>query len=213
VARNRGPEDRIARERWDRVYQETPLEEVPWEEGQPSPILVDLVRQGKVKKGAALDICCGTGHNALFLAQEGFQVAGIDISPTAIGYAQERCQQAGVSCQLASGNATHLPYPDGSFDLVFDRGCFHHIPPSDREAFIQGVHRVLKPGGKYQLICFSDKDPWAPQGFSREQIGEYFSPLFQIESLEESTFREKGSRFQRHFYSALMEKKDVHRES
>ncbi len=77
MARNRGPEDSIARERWDRVYQEVPLEDIPWDEGQPSGVLVELVREGKVKKGAALDICCGTGHNTLFLAQEGFQVAGI----------------------------------------------------------------------------------------------------------------------------------------
>ena len=210
---DRRQEDRVARERWDQVYREMPPEDIPWDEGQPSDILVDLVRQGKVKKGAALDICCGTGNNTLFLAQEGFQVAGIDISPTAISFARERCQQAGVSCQLAPGNAVRLPYPDNSFDLVFDRGCFHHIPPQDREAFIQGVHRVLKAGGKYQLICFSDKDRWAPQGFSREQISEYFSPLFKIESLKEVSFRETSSRFHRHFYSALMEKKDVHRDS
>jgi len=206
-------EDRVARERWDKIYREVPPEDIPWDEGQPSDILVDLVRQGKVKKGAALDICCGTGHNTLFLAQEGFQVAGIDISPTAVSAARERCQQAGVSCQLEPGNAVRLPYPDNSFDLVFDRGCFHHIPPQEREAFIQGVRRVLKEGGKYQLICFSNKDQWAPQSFSREQIRELFSPLFLIESLKAVTFRESSSRATRHFYSALMEKKDVHRDS
>ena len=207
MPRGPGEKDRLARERWDRIYREAPLEDIPWEEGRPSPILVDLVRKGKVRKGAALDICCGTGHNTLFLAQEGFQVAGIDISPTAVNYARERCQEAGVSCQLTPGNAVDLPYPDQSFDLVFDRGCFHHIPPAERDAFIKGVHRVLRPGGKYQLIAFSDKDRWAPQGFSREQLIEYFSLWFRIESLGETSFREKGRQARRYFYSALMERK------
>lgn len=197
---------RTRQEGWDRVYRETPLKDIPWEEGKPSEELAGLVEEGKIEPGAVLDICCGTGTNALYLAQQGYAVSGIDISPTAVGMAREKCQNAGVRCQLEVGDATRLPYPDGSFTLVFDRGCFHHIPPQERAAFIGGIHRVLQPSGKYQLICFSAKDRWAPQSFSRQDLLDLFSPLFRILSMREFTLTERrGSR--RHFHSVLMEKK------
>lgn len=193
-------------ESWDRVYREYPLEQLPWEEGSPSAELIALVEGNQIEPGAVLDICSGSGTNAVYLAQHGFTCTGIDISPTAVAYAKEKAQQAGVSCDFRPANAAHLPHPDGSFSLVFDRGCFHHIPPQDREAFIRGVHRVLNIGGKYQLICFSHRDKQAPQSFSPQDIRRYFSPWFHIIKISEATFRERRG-FQRQFLSVLMEKR------
>ena len=195
------------RHRWDRVYRESPLQQLPWEEGKPSAELVTLIESGMVEKGAALDICCGSANNAIYLAKQGFKCYGIDISPTAIGYGQEKAAREGVSCELASGNATQLAYPDDTFTLVFDRGCFHAIQPEDRETFIRGVHRVLKPTGKYQLICFSSKSYHGPEGpysFSPDDIQRYFSPWFKIHSVSEFSHEAEGMRH--YFLSVLMEK-------
>ena len=61
-------------EEWDRIYRRYPLEDLPWELGRPRKVLVELVEKGLIKRGKALDICCGAGTNALYLAKKGFQV-------------------------------------------------------------------------------------------------------------------------------------------
>jgi SAM-dependent methyltransferase len=202
-----------AQQRWERTWSESPPETLPWEEGRPSQVLVELVEGQQVPPGAALDICCGTGANAVYLAQQGFEASGIDISPTAMAYARKRAQQEGVQVSLQAGDATHLPYPDGTFSFVFDRGCFHNIAPGHREGFIQGLHRVLKPGGLYQLLCFSSRSSDAdspPYGFSPEDIDRLFSTHFHILGLRETAFRERDGEV-RFFLSVLMEKADSKR--
>ncbi len=195
------------RRQWDSIYRERSLDELPWEEGKPSAVLVALIESGVVEKGAALDICCGSGENAIYLARHGFSCHGIDISPTAIGYARNKAAREAVSCQLVPGNAIQLPYPDNHFTLVFDRGCFHSISPKGRKAYIRGVHRVLKIEGKYQLLCFSSKDHPSrqpPYSFSPEDIKRYFSRLFKISYIKELSHKVRGGRS--FHLSVLMEK-------
>lgn len=192
---------------WERIYQENPLEGLPWEEGKPSAELVALIESGVVERGAVLDICCGSGSNAVYLAKKGFTCYGIDISPTAIGYAQAKTAREGVSCKLVTGDAIGLPYPDSMFVLVFDRGCFHSISSQDRKAYISGIHRVLKPSGKYQLLCFSSKNHRGygpPYSFSSKDIRHYFSHWFKIHYIRELTREVNGIRH--YFLSVLMEK-------
>ena len=198
--------DDKVRRRWESVYQESSLDELPWEEGGPAAELVELIQSGMVEKGNVLDICCGSGNNAIYLAQQGFTCYGIDISPTAIGHARQKAAEDGISCRLTSGNALELPYKDGTFTLVFDRGCFHSFLPKERETYIRGIHRVLKPSGKYQLLCFSTKDHrgGAPYSFSSNDIQRYFSPLFKIHHIKEMVFKRHGTHH--YFLSVLMEK-------
>ena len=148
-------------ERWKRVYEIYPLEDLPWELSRPREVLVELLESNKVKKGKALDICCGAGTNTVYIASKGFETTGIDISPKAIEIAKEKARKAGVKIRFIAGNALHLPFNDEEFDFIFDMGCFHHILPEDRELFIKGVHRTLKTGGKYLLTCFSYKNGYA----------------------------------------------------
>lgn len=192
---------------WDRIYRESPPEALPWEEGGPSVELTALIESGGVEKGAVLDICCGLANNAIYLAKHGYKCYGIDISPAAIDYARAKAAKAGVSCELTAGNALELPYPDNTFTLVFDRGCFHSLPPQNRKTFIRGVHRVLKPGGKYQLLCFSARDRRSlgpPYAFSVKGIKRYFSPLFKIHDIREISREVREGRH--YLLSVLMEK-------
>lgn len=193
-------------QRWEDIYQGSPLEHLPWEEGQPAAELVTLIESGVVEKGAALDICCGSGNNAIYLAKHGFTCHGIDISPTAISYARQKASKAGVRCALVTGNTLQLPYPDNTFTLVFDRGCFHSIAPPDRQTFVMSVYRVLKPSGKYQLICFSTRDHryGPPYAFSPKDIRRYFIPLFKIHYVKELSHVRND--LKNYFLSALMEK-------
>src|SRR4030066_732839 len=182
--------------RWESMYRDNPLGALPWDEGGPAPELVSLIESGMVEKGAALDICSGTGNNAVYLAKQGFTCHGIDISPTAVNISKDKAAEASVSCELKTGNAIELPYADNTFTLIFDRGCFHSIEPAQRKMFVKGVHRVLKPQGKYLLHCFSAKDHsfGPPYSFSPDEIRKYFSGLFKIHHIKELERKEHADK-------------------
>ncbi|NWF86713.1 class I SAM-dependent methyltransferase [Candidatus Bathyarchaeota archaeon] len=193
-------------EEWDQIYRRYPLESLPWELGKPRKILVNLVEKGIIKKGKALDICCGAGTNAVYLAQIGFDMTGIDISSKAIEYAEQKAEQANVKIRLMVQNFLTLPFQDEEFDFVFDMGCFHHVEVKDRNTFIKGVYRVLKKGGTYLLVCFSYRNGPAWNHFTREQIIQLYSNYFKIKEIKHITSREADD-FVRYFYVVLMERK------
>jgi len=192
--------------RWAQIYRSNKLTNLPWEEGGPSDQLVELVESGLVGKGTILDICTGSGNNAIYLAQQGFSCFGIDISETAITYAKEKSSAAGVNCDFRVGDVLDLPFLGDMFEFVFDRGCFHSVSPNQRSTFIQEVHRVLKPSGRYHLTCFSKKDHryGPPYPFSPKDIKRLFSGMFEIKYIKEITVDKGGSR--NSFLSVLMNK-------
>ena len=192
---------------WDQIYQKYPLEELGWELGKPRPILREYVEKGFLKKGKALDICCGAGTNTVYLAEKGFEVIGIDISPTAIGYAEKKAAQSKVQVSLKVQDFLELPFEDEEFDFVFDIGCFHHVKPEDRAKFINGVHRVLKKRGSYMLTCFSYKNGPAWNHFTRQQLIDLFSGLFEMGEFRHYPSKE-GDGVTRYFYTVLMKKKE-----
>jgi ubiquinone/menaquinone biosynthesis C-methylase UbiE len=192
---------------WDQIYQKYPLEELGWELGKPRPILREYVEKDVLKKGKALDICCGAGTNTVYLAENGFEMTGIDISPTAIGYAEKKAAQANVHVSFKVQNFLELPFEDAEFDFVFDMGCFHHVKPEDRAKFIKGVHRVLKKRGIYMLTCFSYKNGRGWNHFTRQQLIDLFSGLFEMGEFRHYPSME-GDGATRYFCTVLMKKKE-----
>ncbi|MFH1338607.1 MAG: class I SAM-dependent methyltransferase [Candidatus Omnitrophota bacterium] len=195
---------REIKKEWDELYGHFPLESLPWHSERPARALVDAIKKGGIKKCNALDICCGAGTNSLYLAVKGFRVTGLDISGEALRLAKKRFENSKISPGLVNGDAANLPFKDKTFGFVFDRGCFHHIPMAERPQYVEEAHRVLKPGGNFLLICFSDKNPPRENTFSKKAIADYFSPHFEIIRIKSSVFRElrKHPRF---FYVAFME--------
>jgi len=191
---------------WDQIYRKYPSEELGWELGKPRPILVEFVEEGLIKKGKALDICCGAGTNTVYLAEKGFDVTGIDISPTAIVYAKAKAAQAKVKIHFKVQDFLQLPFGDEEFNFVFDMGCFHHVKIEDRHTFIRGVHRVLKNGGDYMLTCFSYRNGQAWNHFTKKQLIDLFSSLFEIGEFRHYPSLE-GDGVIRHFYTVLMKNK------
>ena len=192
---------------WDQIYRKYPLESLGWELGRPRPILVELIEKERIKKGKALDICCGAGTNTVYLAEKGFEVTGIDISSKAIEYAKKNAEQANVKINLMVQNFVNLPFGDEEFDFVFDMGCFHHVEVEDRTKFIEGVHRVLKKGGSYLLTCFSYKNGPAWNHFTKKQIIDLFSDFFEIIEIKHTSSIE-GDGYRRYFYTVLVKKKE-----
>jgi len=191
---------------WDEIYRKYPLKELGWELGKPRPILVEFVEKGLVKKGKALDICCGAGTNTVYIAEKGFQMTGIDIAPTAIKYAKEKAAQAKVNVRFMVHDFLDLPFDDEEFDFVFDMGCFHHVKTEKRTTFIEGVSRVLKKGGAYMLTCFSYKNGRAWNHFTKQQIIDLFRGMFEMGEFRHYPSVE-GDGVKRYFYTVLMKKK------
>jgi 2-polyprenyl-3-methyl-5-hydroxy-6-metoxy-1,4-benzoquinol methylase len=191
---------------WNEIYRSYPLGSLGWELGKPRPILVEFVENGLIKKGKTLDLCCGAGTNTVYLAENGFEVTGIDVSQRAIEYAKAKAANGNVKVNFIIESFVDLSFGDEVFDFVFDMGCFHHVEVVDRPKFIRGVHRVLKKGGDYLLTCFSYKNGSAWNHFTENQLVNLFSGYFEISEVRHFSSIE-GDGVKRYFYTVWMKKK------
>ncbi|MEW6378443.1 MAG: class I SAM-dependent methyltransferase [bacterium] len=143
----------------ENIYKSKSLEEIPWNVETPPDALVELVRSGQVKSSRCIDLGCGAGNYSIYMASQGFEVTGVDLSPTAISRARKNAEKKGVTCTfLAADILGGLQEVEGTFDFAFDWGVLHHIYPEKRNQYVATVHRILNPGGKYFSVCFSEKD-------------------------------------------------------
>ncbi|MFQ6038978.1 MAG: class I SAM-dependent methyltransferase [Candidatus Aminicenantales bacterium] len=193
---------------WDQIYKDHPLEEIPWHSGQPDRRLVKLIKQNRIQKGSALDLCSGDGTNSLYLASKGFRVTGVDISPTAVEIARARAARRKLSCDYHVGSVLEFPYSQ-TYDFIFDRGCFHHIPKKRKPDYVRLVHRLLNPGGKFYLLCFSDKNPPFEKNLTEQDIRQHFEGHFEIHFIKDSVHREGPYGRKRYLYAVFMEKKGL----
>jgi cyclopropane fatty-acyl-phospholipid synthase-like methyltransferase len=170
---------------FDSAYRGTP----PWDIGRPQKEFTELVRHGEIT-GSVLDIGCGSGDNALFFAQEGFDVWGIDASPLAIQKAQEKDAQQGLTAHFLVLNALELAKLNRTFDTATDSGLFHTLSDADRPLFVKSLAAVLSHNGTYFMLCFSDKEPagYGPRRITEREIRETFSDGWSIRYIRPATF-------------------------
>ena len=105
---------------WNESYASD--ESLPWDTGTPDPLLVEVIESRAIAPGRTLEIGCGTGTNAIFLAQHGFDVLGIDISEVAVARARVKAQGR---CRFEAVDFLAAAPAGDPFQFVFDRGCFH----------------------------------------------------------------------------------------
>ena len=81
-------------------------------------------------------------------------------------------------------------FTEAEFDIVIDSGLFNAMTDKERPIFAWQIHRVLKPGGKYFMLCFSDKEPgdYGPRRISKAEIEHTFTPLFNIIYIKDASF-------------------------
>ena len=106
----------------------------------------------------ALDLGCGSGVQTAFLAAEGFDTHGTDISAVGLDNTAARLKAAGLSATLAQAPAEAIPYPDMSFDVVLCIGVLECLTPKAFGAAMGEILRVLRPGGCALLAFASDLD-------------------------------------------------------
>ena len=128
---------------------------IPWDVGQAQPRLMELEALGAIN-GEVLDIGCGLGDNAIFLASSGHSVTGLDGSTAAIDRARARAADAGQQVRFDVADATELAGHDGAFDTVIDSALLHCLDDDGRRAYAAALHRATRPGARWFISCFSD---------------------------------------------------------
>ena len=132
---------------WEKAYESGEYKH--WEFSYPFPELVALVAAHVLRRNTRiLDVGCGGGADAVFMAQCGFKVTGVDISVSALRIARKREEEAHVKVNWLRGSVLELPINSGSIDLVTDRGLLHLIKDNDRLTYASEIFRVLKKGGR-----------------------------------------------------------------
>jgi cyclopropane fatty-acyl-phospholipid synthase-like methyltransferase len=173
---------------FDSAYQGTP----PWDIGRPQKEFVELVRRGEVT-GSVLDIGCGSGEHALFFAAEGHEVWGIDSAPLAIRKAKEKAEKRGLPVHFLVHDALDLASLNRKFDTATDSGLFHTLSDEDRPRFVDNLAAILPHGGKYFMLCFSDREPagYGPRRISEREIRESFRDGWSIRYIREAMFESR----------------------
>lgn len=162
------------------------FEVMPWDIGAPQPVVVRLADAGEFR-GAVLDAGCGLGDNAIFLAQRGFAVTGVDGAETALRKARERAEAAGVDVEFLQADVTTFDGVEPRFDTVLDSALYHCLMGEQRTAYAAALHRVTRPGARLHVLCFADTGNDGldlPMTVSQDDLRTHLSDRWLIRDIE-----------------------------
>lgn len=166
--------------------------ETPWDTGQPNEYLVEFGNSGAVAGGHALEIGCGTGTNALWLAGRGFTVLGVDVSSVALEKARAKVAGKNLDCRFERLDFLTDGVSGGPFDLVFDLGCFHVFDDArERAYFAERVASLLAADGRWLSLIGSTEGPereFGPPRRSARDVIDAIEPALEILQLRSIEF-------------------------
>lgn len=191
---------------WDERYKQG---QAPWDTGSPCAEMVKVLDSGVVTPGRALDLGCGTGTNAIYLAQKGFEVTGVDVSQVAVEKAREKADEAGATILFMLAELPNLFLPGKVFDFVFDRGCFHSLKNEDRSRFADMLAKFTKEGSLFLLLTGNAKEPreQGPPTMTEKEISDTFSRFFDFIWIRDFRFETTDASPGPLGYSCLMRRK------
>ncbi|MFZ5830316.1 MAG: class I SAM-dependent methyltransferase [Planctomycetota bacterium] len=163
---------------WDDHYRQgTP----PWDTGRVASELVRVISEQRFKPCTVLEIGCGTGADAIYLARKRFEVTAVDISPIAIERARARAEQEDALLRFVQADVFRFGPTAGTFDLVYDAGFYHSIRQSTLEPYVDLLWRVTRPGSHYLALCGATGETaeGGPPQVSEEDIGNELGRLFE----------------------------------
>lgn len=188
-------------ERWDRPYRGS--RQPGWDTGLPAEDLRNAVEQGILKPCRVIDLGCGSGTNAVYLAEKGFDVTGVDVAPTALAIGRAKADEADVRVRWLLADVLNLP-DLGTFDLIFDRGCYHNVRYVDAERFVESMRQLMRPGSRALIVsCNRDRPP----GVREQTMRDDFADGFEIVWLKQSEIQTGADASRRHPSWSLMLKR------
>ncbi len=175
--------DQSAQDRFRQMYEGIP----PWDIDRPQPAFIEVA--DKVH-GNVLDVGCGTGELALYFAERGRNVTGVDFLAVAIERARQKSAQRQRKVDFRVLDALQLSDLKCTFDTVLDSGLFHVLPVSPRRQYVEQLRKVTALDSRLLLLCFSEHEPGThgPFRISQPQIREAFKQGWQVESITATRF-------------------------
>ncbi|RDH78903.1 class I SAM-dependent methyltransferase [Mycolicibacterium moriokaense] len=149
----------------------------PWDGHPLATALTNLIEGDNAPPaGTALDIGCGTGDNAIYLAQHGWRVTGVDFVHKAVDKARAKAAAKDLDIRFEQADATRLGQ-DGigsSFDLIVDNGCLHGMNDDDRSAYAREVTAAAAPGARLLLVEFVPGGSYGVPGIEPSEVAQRF---------------------------------------
>jgi len=173
-----------SRRRFRDAYRHSP----PWDVPFAQPALCEVVNR---LHGRLLDAGCGTGENAIYMAERGCDVVGLDFTDAAITAAKHKAASRNVpGIRWEVADARELTERDWQFDSIVDCGLYHCFDPQPRQQYLAGLRHVAAEGCLLMLLCFSDREPEGkgPRRVSREELDRDFSDGWTIEAVDAVVF-------------------------
>jgi SAM-dependent methyltransferase len=170
---------------FDNAYEGTPT----WDIGRPQGAVVRLATAGSIT-GPILDVGCGTGENALYLAALGHPVVGVDLARAAIEKAKAKAAGAGgATVEFLVWDAMRLGDLDRSFQTAVDSGLFHCLAPGQRAVYATSLREAVVPGGCAYLLCWSARNRLGigPERIYKSDIRTAFRSGWSVEAIEEES--------------------------
>jgi SAM-dependent methyltransferase len=177
----------VPRKFFDTAYEGSPP---PWEIGRPQDDVVRLEGRGGFK-GKILDVGCGTGENALYLASKGYEVLGIDRVARAIETARAKATERKITCAFEVADALELGKLKKTFDTVLDCGLFHVLSDEGRQKYAKSLAKAVKGRGALHILCFSTDEPpgEGPRRVGERELIELFNMKgWLVEEVSEARF-------------------------
>jgi len=170
---------------------------MPYDIG-PNQHLAELVESGRIAPCRAIDLGCGTGRNALFLAQHGFEVTGVDFAAAGIAKARQRAQAAGVTAEFVVDDLTNIQNVTDTFDFLVDVGVLDVLHFTLRDLYVRNVLSLTRPGSQFFLSGWEWALSWWEQLILRRfplwgailepgEIEQRFGEYFEIERIFHET--------------------------
>lgn len=154
----------------------------PWDTQETPPEVLAFLKEAP--PGRALDLGCGTGTNAITLANSGWTVTGIDFSPQAIYAARRKAGNQTAAIEFRIGSAADLSSLSGPYDFALDIGCLFNLTPAQRRRYAAGLKCLLPGGARYMLYAWLPQQrrgkPW---GISQADVAALFEPGFSCDNI------------------------------
>ena len=170
------------RKRLEEMYK---AGDTPWELGRVDANLVHILAKRNIKSGRMLDVGCGLGTCTIWLAENGYEAKGIDVSDTAIRKAKEKAKKKGIAASFLARDFLKETVKEKPFDFLFDRGCFHSFDSGeDRGRFAENAAFHLKEKGLWFCIAGSSDDERESKGPPKRSAAEIVTavePFFEIQ--------------------------------